>query len=446
MRGLMDVMLRGTRTDGAYTERAKIYALVMMGVVTALAFMDRNILNILLTPIKQDIGASDTAMGLLTGLAFAFFYATAAIPLARMVDFGNRRNLLAISLAIWSACTALCGLAGNFWQLLLARIGVASGEASSTPAIMSIISDLYPASRRATAIGATLIGTGVGVMLSAVFGGMLAQSLGWRVALIAVGLPGIPVALLMWLTLPEPPREMIKAGSKADAESASAWRALISLFRIPSFPLIAMGKTFVQVASQASLIWFPTFLIRIHGFSLKDAGLYYGVAIALATTSAALIGGPISDRLAGRNMAWYLRFCVLSMVLSGPMAVALALTKSPHLAVLFVFLYGFTSSLNTTPSMAAALAIVRPRLRGLMSAVVSFIYNLLGAALGGLIVGFLSDRLTPQYGDQAIRYALLMMPVAIALAAICYLVGSFTIAADVRRAQGDDEDPIPVPA
>jgi MFS family permease len=131
-------------------------------------------------------------------------------------------------------------------------------------------------------------------------------------------------------------------------------------------------------------------------------------------------------------------------VLSAPMAVGLALTKSAHLAVLFVFLYGFTSALNTTPSMAAALAIVRPRMRGFMTAVVNFIYNLLGAALGGLIVGYLNDRLAPQFGDQAIRYSLLMMPVAIAFAALFYLAGSFTIARDVKRAeQGGEAAPVP---
>lgn len=439
MADVLGLIRRGARIDGVYTERAKFYALVMMGVVTALAWMDRNILNILLTPIKEEIGASDTAMGLLTGVAFAFFYATAAIPLARLVDFGNRRNLLAISLAIWSGATALCGTATGYVHLLLARIGVAAGEASCNPAIMSIISDLYPKDRRATAIGATLIGTGVGVMLGSVFGGLVAQELGWRVAFIVVGLPGILVALLMWLTVPEPPRGGAEGPPKPDADSATAWRTLVYLFRIPSFSLIALGKTCVQIATQASLIWFPTFLIRVHGFSLAEAGLYYGLAIALATTSAALIGGPISDRLAGRSVAWYLRFCVLAMVLSAPMAVGLALTNSAQLAVLFVFLYGFTSALNTTPSMAAALAIVRPRMRGFMTAVVNFIYNLLGAALGGLIVGYLNDRLAPQFGDQAIRYSLLMMPVAITFAGLFYLAGSFTIVRDVKRAEQGGE-------
>ncbi len=435
MGGGINLLLKGAQRSGEWSRGVRVYVLVIMGAVSALAYMDRNILNVLLTPIKKEIGASDTAMGLLTGAAFAVFYATAAIPLARFVDFGNRRNLLTASLAVWSVATALCGAAGSYVQLLIARIGVAFGEAPSTPAIMSILADIYPPDRRATAIGVTLIGTGVGVMLGSVFGGLLAQHFGWRTAFVVVGLPGVIVAALMWLTVAEPMRGASEGGLKEDPDSETVWRTLRYLMGVPTVVLIALAKTCVQIGSQASLIWFPTFLIRVHGFTVGQTGLYYGVAIAAATTLAAVIGGPIADRLAGRSVVWYLRFCVLSMLLSGPISAALAFTPSAHLAVLFVFLYGFTSSLNTTPSMAAALAIVRPRMRGVMTAGVNFIFNVVGATAGGLIIGWLNDQLAPRFGDEAIRYSLLLMPAAIALAAIFYIAGCFTIVRDAKRAE-----------
>lgn len=435
MRAGAERLWRGAASRNDPSAAAKLYTLVIMGLVTALAMMDRNILNILLTPIKQEIGASDTAMGLLTGTAFAFFYATAAIPMARLVDTRNRRNILALSLSFWSVATALCGLAANYWHLLLARIGVAAGEASSNPAIMSIISDHYPPSRRATAIGATLIGTGVGVMFGSMFGGYLADELGWRTAFVVVGLPGALVALLMWLTVPEPVRGASEGGLKPDPDSDTVWKTVRYLARIPSFTYITLAKSFVQIATQASLIWFPTYLVRVHGFTLTETGFYYGVAIALATICAALVGGPIADRLARRGTAWYLRFAILAVLLAAPSAVALSFTTSPAVAVALVFAYGFTASLNNTPSMAAALAIVRPRMRGFMTAVVNFIFNLIGAGLGGLIVGLFNDMLAPRYGDEAIRYSLLLMPVMLIAAAAFYFLGSLVVEKDVQKAQ-----------
>ena len=427
---------RGAPHVGEISPARKLYILAILAAVTALAMMDRNILSILLVPIKEDLGLSDTALGLLTGTAFAVVYATAAIPLARIADIGDRRTLLACSLAVWSAATALSGLASSYAHLLLARIGVAAGEASANPATTSMIADLYPSSRRATALGAILVGLGFGVMFGAVFGGFLAQELGWRAAFFAVGIPGMALSVVIWLTVPEPARSDGQGGApKDDPESRTILRAIRYMLRIPSFLNILSAKTFMQISSQASLIWFPAYLIRVHDLSLTETGLAYGLPIALATVTAALVGGPISDRLARGGPAGYVRFCVLSMLLSGPSAIALTLAGSAGWAIVFVFVYGFTSALNNAPSMAAALAVVRPKMRGVMTAVVNFVYSLLGAGLGGLIVGFLNDQLTPRYGDEAIRYSLLVMPVASTLAAVFYFFASRQIDRDAKRAE-----------
>lgn len=431
----MSLLLSGAVQREHLSPGRKIYVLTILGLVTALAMMDRNILNILLIPIQNEIGASDTAMGLLTGTAFAAVYATAAIPLSRIADTGNRRSLLAAALAVWSVATALCGLAASYVHLLLARIGVAGGEAAANPSIMSIIADLYPPERRATAIGATLIGTGVGVFMGAFFGGFISDAIGWRTAFIVVGVPGIVVAVLIWLTVPEPIRGASEGGLKPDADSVSVGRTIRYLIGIPTFGYIVLAKSFVQIATQASLIWFPAYLIRVHDMSVTATGFWYGIAIAAATVVAALLGGTASDYMARRGTVWYLRFCIFSMATSMPCAIVLAFAGSRELALLMVFLYAVFSAMNTTPSMAAALAIVRPRMRAFMTAVVNFCFNFIGAGIGGFLIGALNDALAPRFGIEAIRYSLLSMPVVLVFAGVFYWLATRTIAADVERAR-----------
>jgi len=410
MGSIINRILKGAPQTETPSPGLKAFTLVMVCLVTLFAMTDRNILNILLTPIKAELGVSDTMMGLLTGTAFAVFYCTAAIPMARLVDAGNRRNILTLSLAFWSAATALCGFASTYWHLLIARMGVAAGESSANPAIMSMIS-------------------------GAAFGGYLADEIGWRGAFVVVGLPGLLLAVVMWLFIPEPIRGAYDGGAKANATDASTWLTIRYLFSVPSFDLIALAKTSAQIATQSQLIWFPTYLIRVHGLSLTETGLYYGLTIGLGTTISSLIGGPLADFLARRGAVWYMRVCILSMVLAAPFALAISFAPNAFWAIGLLFCWNLSSALNTNASMAAALAVVRPRTRGMMTAMVYFIYNLIGAGLGGLLIGALNDTLAPRFGQEAIRYSLMAMPAASAVAGILYFFGSRTIQRDVDRAR-----------
>ncbi len=440
MRSVVARLLKGAPRTENPSPGLKAFMLVTVCLVTVLAMVDRNILNILLTPIKKELGVSDTAMGLLTGTAFALFYCTAAIPMARLVDAGNRRNILALSLAFWSAATALCGLANSYLHLLIARIGVAAGESSANPAIMSMISDLFPANRRATAVASTTIGLGLGVLLGAAFGGYLADEIGWRGAFVAVGLPGFLLAMVMWLFIPEPVRGAYDGGAKMDADSASTWSTIRYLFRIPSFNFICLGKTSAQIATQAQLIWFPTYLIRVHDLSLTQTGLYYGLAIGIGTTVSSVIGAPLADFLARKGAVWYLWVCILSMVLAAPFALSISFAPSAMWAIALLFCWNVTATLNGNSAIAASLAIVRPRMRGMMTALFYFIYNLIGAGLGGLLIGMLNDALAPRFGDEAIRYSLMAMPAASVLAGVFYFLGSRTVNRDVEAARRSAEE------
>jgi predicted MFS family arabinose efflux permease len=426
----------GAAPASALSPGRRVYTLIMMGLVTALAVVDRNILNILLTPIQSELGASDTAMGLLTGTAFAVFYVTAAVPLARLADLGNRRNLLSASLLVWSFATTISGTATSYVHLLLARIGVAAGEASSNPAIMSIISDIYPPNRRATAIGATLVGTGVGILIGSALGGYFAETLGWRAAFVAVGVPGIILAVIMWLTVPEPMRGGSEGGLREDPDSRSTWSVLQYLARIPSFLHMVLGKSTLQIGSQASLIWTPTYLIRVHDWSLAKTGLFYGVTLALATTSAALIGGPLADRLARRRgPGWYLYFSSAAVVLAIPLALGIITASSGIAAIVFIFFYATILGCQNTPAMAAVLEVVRPRMRGFTTAIINLVFNLVGAGLGGFLIGLLNDRLSAVHGDHAIRYSMLLIPASMVVGTVFYLLGARTMDQDVRAAR-----------
>ena len=185
------------------SQRYARYVLFVLFVVYIFNFIDRQILSILIDPIKEDLGVSDTAMGFLTGLAFAVFYTVAGIPIARLADRGVRRTIIAVGLAVWSLMTALSGAAQSFVQLALARVGVGVGEAACSPPAHSLISDYFPPEKRATAISFYNSGISIGVMFGYLAGGWIVQFFNWRVAFLVVGLPGILMAVVIRLTIRE---------------------------------------------------------------------------------------------------------------------------------------------------------------------------------------------------------------------------------------------------
>jgi len=440
----------GAPQRAALSGRFKAYLLFLMALTAMLAYVDRYILSILLVPIQQDIGASDTAMGLLGGLAFIAFYAVAAIPVGRYADRGNRRNLLAGALALWSAATALCGAASSYLHLLLARIGVAAGESAGNPANMSMIADLYPEHRRATAIAFILVGTGVGVTLGSFLAGLINDHYGWRAAFVIMGAPGLLLAAVVWLTFPEPVRgtydsQHLKEG--VDEDSRTIGRTVRYLLRIPTFPALIAGKSLLQISFQAWLLWLPTFLIRVHEMTPTEMGLWFGLSSGLGAIISSLIGGPTSDYLARSGKRWYMLFCAVATAVGVPLSIGVLLADSDVSVVVMMLVYATLAGTVTAPSVAAGLAVVRPRMRAFMTVVSFLCINLIGAGLGPLVIGATSDMLEPVYGKDAIRYALFIVPVSLALSSACFLWGSRTIERDAAKAQRlDDGTPSPVAA
>ena len=287
---------------GVFSPAVRNYALGVLVVVYTFNFIDRQILSILLEPIKQDLGLSDSALGMLTGFAFALFYATLGIPIARFADRSNRRNLIAWALAIWSAMTAVSGLAQNFWHLLLARIGVGVGEAGCSPPAHSMLADYFPTENRATALGIYSLGIPFGILFGFIAGGWLNEFFGWRVAFFIVGVPGLLLAILVRFTLREPPRGMAE-GRVADEEQPTIMETFRFLWSKRAFRHMAVGGGLTAFVGYGVITWVPSFLIRSYGMSTGDVGTYLGLILGIPGGIGIALGGYLADRYGARDTA-----------------------------------------------------------------------------------------------------------------------------------------------
>jgi len=386
------------------------YVLLILTLGYVFNFVDRQVMTILLEPIKAEFGASDTQMGLISGLAFALFYATLGVPVARLADRWSRRNVLALSMTTWSAVTAACGVAGSFWQLALLRIGVGIGEAGGTPPSQSLITDYFPPERRAFAQGVLATAPNIGVLVGLFGGALIAEAYGWRNVFFVFGLPGIVLALLLYFTVREPEKPRVTA-----VNDGSLWAAITGIFSLPSFLAIAFGVGFAAIPGYGLGVWSPSFLVRVHGMSLVDAGLWLGVIGVIGGSVGTILSGILVDKLAVRDTRWQLRIPALGLLLAMPLqalfllwpegSVFLVGTKVVPVALLFMALSAIFACFWIAPSYAAVQNLVPGHWRTQASALLLLVFNLLGLGLGPLMVGMLSDALA-HMGAQSVRWAL----------------------------------------
>ncbi len=407
------------------------YVLTVLFFVYVFNLLDRNILAILLDPIKEELGASDTAMGFLTGFAFAVFYTFAGIPIARLADRGVRRSIIAAGLAGWSVMTALCGVVQTFGQLALARIGVGVGEAAGTPPAHSLISDYFPLERRATAISIYNTGISVGVMLGLLAGGWVNEFFGWRVAFFVVGGPGLLFALVVRFTIREPPRGMSET-VPVDASSDSLRDVARFLIRLRSFVLYSIGMGLTAFGAYGFLTWVPAFMGRVHGMGTGEIGTWIGIETGVAGAIGAVLGGVLADRLGRRDVRWYLWVPSLGLACYLPFVIPFLLVDDPTLALIFYFPSVLVSSVTLGPIIVLTHSLVKVRMRALASAVLLFLLNIIGMGAGPQFVGILNDLLNPTVGAEAVRYSLLAVAVAKVLAITLFLLAARTLHADMK--------------
>jgi MFS family permease len=420
--------------DAPEATRFNGYATLMLSLVFMLANADRNILSVLLDPIKKSLHASDAAMGALGGLAFALVYATTAIPFARLADRGNRRNLIALALTFWSALTAVCGLASSYLLLLLARTGVAVGEAAHQPAIMSMIGDTFPRRSRGMATAWLTVGTATGLGIGAVIAGAMNDAYGWQSAFFVLGAPGLLVAALVFFTMREPARGAADGAGPVASTPEPFWQGMRQLASIRTIRWLVLANFFIAIAFTSWLQWLPAFFMRVHHMTGRQAGGGYGLGILVGATAASLVGGFLSDRLARRGERWRSVYCAVCAAIGIPAVVFTLITPSAALSVTGLVVYSIVTGGVTSVSMAAGLGVVRHSMRGLATAGMGFVLSVLGS-IGPLAVGELNDLLNHTYGAMAVRYTLLSaVPGSLILAAIAFLFAARVTDVDAAAA------------
>ena len=415
------------------------YVLILLLIVGIFNFVDRQILAILLEPIKQDLHFSDTELGLLGGIAFALFNVIAGIPLAWLADHYNRRNIIAIAVGVWSAMTALCGMANGFVSLFLARVGVGIGEAGGGPPSQSLISDYYAPEKRGTALA--VLGTmfPLGGLAGFLIGGWMTQLYSWRAAFMVVGVPGIVLAFLVWLTLREPPRG--HSENKEMDETRLSMISMIGYFaKNRSFRHLCFAGALFGVSAWGGTIWVPAFFMRVHGMSPAAVGTWLALIIGSAGVIGTLLGGSLADRVAKakNDQRWYVWISSISLFVAIPFAFITFTWPTPEPALLCMIFPMLLANVFIGPTLAMLQGLAGVKRRAMASAMYVLLNNLIGMGLGPLAVGVISDIFTKEYGVDALRYSILSMIVVVNVwASIHFFLSGRTLREDLALADKD---------
>ncbi|GAB3492785.1 MFS transporter [Spirosoma knui] len=407
------------------------YVLVMLTLVYVFNFVDRQLLVILQESIKQDLQLSDTQLGLLSGFTFAVFYVTLGIPIARFADKTNRRNTVAVSLALWSIMTACSGLVRNFSQLLLARIGVGIGEAGGSPPAHAMLSDYFPPEKRSTALSIYSTGIYFGILVGFLMGGYLNQHLGWRTAFYTVGIPGVVFSVLVYLTVKEPQRGATDTDRTLAIELPSIREVLNRLYATKTFVYLALATGLHVFCIYGLNNWAPSFLMRLHGLKNSEIGALLGPIFGLGGAAGSFAGGLLTDHFGKTNKQQYLNIPAYAIIASIPCAAGALFLQNTTVAIICL---GLTASLQSTylgPSVAVSHSLVPASMRSLTSAILFFVLNLIGLGFGPLVVGMISDGLAPSLGVESLRWAMSII-ILVSLGSVAlFLISAKKLAADL---------------
>lgn len=399
--------------------------LAMLLLVYIFNFLDRQILSILAQPVKADLGLDDGQLGMLGGFAFALLYSTLAIPLAMLADRTSRSWVIAVSLGVWSAFTALCGTAQHFTSMFLYRLGVGVGEAGGVAPSYALIADAYSAERRARALSIYSLGIPLGSAGGALLGGYIAQTVEWRTAFLVVGLLGLAIAVPFKLLVRDPPRV---APAKDQVPLSRVFGILAAK---PSFWLLAFGAAAGSMCGYGVAFWLPSMILRSFQLDLAQVGQFFGGLALTGGVAGILLGGWLGDRLGARDRKWYALAPAICYVLGLPLFVAGVLAQSWQAAFLLFLVPQALVYVWLGPVLTAVQHLVPPQMRATASASFLLINNLIGLGLGSWVIGLLSKQLTPAYGAaDGLRYA-------IAGGLCLYLVAGILMALASRRLAAD---------
>ncbi|MCA8900591.1 MAG: MFS transporter [Hyphomonas sp.] len=406
----------------------KILVVIILSAIYSVNYIDRQIVAILLDPIKSEFHVSDTVLGLLAGPAFALFYATVGVPLAMLADRTNRKALIGWSLGFFSLMTLVCGLATQFWQLLVARVLTGVGEAGTGPASQSIISDLFKPHERASAQAGYAVGVNVGLMIAFFCGGWIAEAFGWRFAFIAAGLPGFVLLLIFLAGVREP----VRLAVNPDAEQPGLSETVRVLWQRKSYLWLIIGGGLSAFASYGVTMFVPSFLMRSHGLSPADIGLILALLVGLGGGTVTFLSGLMADRLSRKDIRWNMYVPAFAALLPLPFWPVVILVDHSLVAIAALAVPLALGMAFIGPLIATVQTLAPVRMRARAAAIQMLIGNLIGLGLGPLAIGIVSDLLRPHFGDNSLRFALLAGVAASILSVAAYVAATRSLRKDIE--------------
>lgn len=408
------------------------YVLGMLTLVYVFNFIDRQLLVILQESIKKELHLSDTQLGLLSGFTFAIFYVTLGVPIARVADKKNRRNIVTMSLGLWSIMTAFSGLARNFIQLLIARIGVGVGEAGGSPPAHAMISDYFPPEKRSTALSVYSTGIYIGILVGFLMGGYLNQHLGWRTAFFVLGIPGILFSLFFFTTVKEPRRGATDSNAASSGQSHSFSEVLRFLYSTKTFVYLTLATGLHVFCIYGLLNWAPSFLSRLHGMKNSDIGVSLGLIFGIGGAIGTFAGGFLTDYFGKKDKRWYLKIPAYAILLSMFFAAGALFLQNTFCSLLCLGLCASLQSMYLGPSIAVAHSLVPASMRALTSAILFLVLNLIGLGFGPLVVGMISDFLKPSLGVESLRWAMSITLVVSVASTILFFTTAKKMVVDLK--------------
>ena len=409
--------------DSKEPQRERRYVLAVLVLVFASSHVDRQIMGILGQPIKESLALTDTQLGLMTGLMFALFYATLGMPMAMWADRGNRRNIIALSISLWSAATAICGAASNYGQLLIARVFVGVGEAGSNPPSHSIIADLYEPEVRTTAMAIFATGVNFGILIGFLLGGWVNEWIGWRWAFVIAGLPGLILGLIVRFTLREPVRGQSDPG--ALVKRAPPFAVVIrTMVKKPVVLHFVLGSALASFVGYAVVLWIPVYFVRIHEVGTGMTGTWLALLIGGGGALGTFLGGYFADRLSIRyGPRWRSWVVAIAIVAALPFSLVTYFSDSAFGGFIAFVVPAILGGVFIGPTFAMVQSQMPIEMRSVAASLNLFVGNIIGLGLGPYAVGAISDVLRPTYGGNSLRYALSALAIVSIWSALHFFLG-----------------------
>lgn len=385
------------------------YGLILLFLANLFNYADRALLGIVIEPIRHELLLTDTEISIISGFAFSLFYLIAGIGIARWVDRGNRRLILALGVALWSGATAATGLAHGFVSLALTRMLIGIGEATVFPVAMSLLADLYPGPRLSRSVSIFQASSGVGIVVGSVLAGLLAATLGWRMMFALFGAAGLVLVLVIALTM-RPTARTVLPGS-GSLENGGLLATLKAIVAVPGLGWLALGYGMSDMTLACLPIWAPAFLLRSHGVQLAEVGALVGGPAMIGGIAGNILSGMCATSLIQRsgNRHAGLLVPIVALPIAAPAYALFLFAPSLPVVLVGIAVMNFMLSTALGPCIALAVSLVAPTRRGLTSTLMLIVQTLLAFAIGPLVIGMISDALTPVYGEDALRYALAIM-------------------------------------